>query len=298
MSATGVLPVSHPDTLLVVAVDTLVAAVHFPCATRPEDLGHKALAVNLSDLAAMGATARTADTILRQPSPDDHWFEAFESGMVALAEAHGVRIQSIDRIAGPLAVTVQVHGEVAPERALRRDAARVGEDLWVSGTLGDAGLALACLRGEIALPEAARSAALRRLNRPQPQLRLGQALAGLASAAIDISDGLIQDLGHIAEASEVGVRVRMERVPLSAALRASVSGKAARVLALAVGDDYELCFSARAAYRDRIAALAHGLCCPLTRIGAIEEGHRVRVVDGTGKSVDVPPGYQHFRGQP
>jgi len=298
MSTTGVSPGQHHDTLLAVAVDTLVAAVHFPCATRPEDLGHKALAVNLSDLAAMGATPRTADTILRQPSPDDHWFDAFKSGMMALAEAHGVRIESIDRIAGPLTVTVQVHGEVTPERALRRDAARAGEDLWVSGTLGDAGLALACLRGEIALPEPARSAAFARLNRPQPRLRLGQALAGLASAAIDISDGLIQDLGHIAEASGVGVRVRMEQVPLSAALRASVPGAAARALALGAGDDYELCFSARAAYRDRIAALAHELCCPLTRIGAIEKGHRVRVVDGAGKCVDAPSGYQHFRGQP
>jgi len=297
MSTTDASPTRHSDMLMAVAVDTLVAAVHFPLATRPEDVGHKALAVNLSDLAAMGATPRTADAVLRQPSPEGRWFAAFQSGMMALARTHAVRIGTIDRVTGPLTVTVQVQGEVARGRALRRDAARVGEDLWATGTLGDAGLALACLRGEVTLDALARERALGRLNRPTPRVRVGRALAGIASAAIDLSDGLVQDLGHIADASGVGIRVEAARVPLSETLRASVPAAGARSLALAGGDDYELCFTASAALRDRLAALARDLCCPLARIGVVEEGHGVRVVDAEGTRIEVPAGYEHFRGR-
>ena len=281
---------------LVVSTDTLVSGVHFFADVQPAALGWKAAAVNLSDLAAMGARPRWLTLALTLPQADDNWLAGFARGFYDCAGAAGAELVGGDTTQGPLSITVTAMGEIGPGRALRRNAARPGQDIWVSGELGDAALGLAALRGEI-LPDLADQAVLlSRLTMPQPRNALGIALtAGLASACIDISDGLLADLGHILAASATGAVLRWPDIPLSVAARhfSQLDGFTARVLA--GGDDYELCFTADVARRADLDKLADRLGVPLTRIGEITALPGLQLLDDTGCEMSLPQtGYAHF----
>jgi thiamine-monophosphate kinase len=254
--------------MLAISTDMLVEGRHFFADVDPHALGHKTLAVNLSDLAAMGAKPRAFTLAFALPHARADWLAAFSDGLFEIAERFDCELIGGDTTRGPLNLCVTVLGDVPPDVALRRDAARAGDDIWVSGTLGDARAALGAMRGEWPVaPEDA--AALRRaLERPEPRVALGLALRGVAHAALDLSDGLAGDLLHILERSRMQATVDADAVPRSAAL-AKLPADIARRCALAGGDDYELCFTAPAARRDALAALGARLGVPLTRIGTI-----------------------------
>ena len=288
-----------PDCELAVSVDMLVGGRHFLLDTDPERLGHKTLAVNLSDLAAMGATPRWALLAGALPASDAGWLGAFARGFFALADAHGVDLVGGDMTRGPLNLCVTILGEVPTGTALTRSGARVGDDIYVSGTLGDAALAVAALTGRTVLGADSLAAARARLESPVPRIALGAALRGVATAAIDVSDGLVGDLGHVLERARVGATVDLAAVPRSPALARMLAG-AERVQALecllAGGDDYELCFTAPANAAGRIAAIAAQLALPLTRIGVIvepEEGLIVHDEEGVPMAA-LPRAYDHF----
>lgn len=283
---------------LVLAVDMMVESRHFVPGTDPESLGHKVLAINLSDVAAMGARPRWALLAGALPDSDPAWLEAFSRGLFRLASEHGVTLVGGDTTRGPRNLCLTIAGEVPIGQAIRRNGAVLGDDVWVSGTLGDAMLALAVLEERTALPAADLAAARVKLERPEPRVALGQALRGTAGAMIDVSDGLRGDLGHILDASGVGARVDLARIPRSAALDAKLAG-VERGLALqcvlAGGDDYELCFTANASMRKHIATLATpGM--PLARIGMVtarEAGFVVHDERGTPLPV-MPRAFDHF----
>lgn len=292
---------------LVVAIDTLVEGVHFPVGTAPEDVGFKSLAVNLSDLAAMGADPAWATLALTLPRPDEAWVAGFCRGFFQLAAAQRMALVGGDTTRGPLTVSVQVHGWVPAGQALRRRGAQPGDLIYVSGTLGDAGLGLAHQLGHCVLPSGAGSC-LTRLNRPQPRIALGRALRGLASAAIDVSDGLSADLGHILEQSVVGARVEGSALPLSESYHLAIAERPACFgasasaglptplhFALTAGDDYELCFTVAPTRVADLEAAAAILDCAVTCIGSIESAPGLRVGLQDGRSVNVEPtGYAHF----
>lgn len=282
-----------PGMELAISADMLVAGQHFFPDTDPERLGHKALAVNLSDLAAMGAVPKWALLSLALPEADETWLAAFARGFLGLAEHHGVELIGGDTTRGPLNLSVTILGEVEAGRALRRDAAQDSDDIWVSGTLGGAALGLRHLRGEIELPPEMAAACRARLEAPQPRLALGRALIGLAHAAIDVSDGLLADLGHILECSGKGAIIESGRIPLAAAL--PTQPEWLRSCALSGGDDYELCFTAPTALRPQVEAAAAAAGTPATRIGTITSSGGILLVDETGKRIPVPPsGFDHF----
>ena len=283
---------------LVVAMDALNAGVHFPVDTAPADIGWKALAVNLSDLAAMGAEPAWCTLSLSLPEPDAAWLDAFLDGFLDLADRHRVSLVGGDTTRGPLSVCVTAHGFVEPGRALRRDGARIGDDVWVTGTLGDAAAALSRLlasQGPVAEGESL--AALRsRLDRPAPRVAVGLALAGIAHAAIDVSDGLLADLGHVAGASGVGACIEVDRLPASDALRLQYGQHERRAFQAAGGDDYELCFTAPQARREAVARVARATATSVTRIGTVLASGGVRAMDADGG--DWRParaGFDHFR---
>ncbi|MGD8936357.1 MAG: thiamine-phosphate kinase, partial [Thiogranum sp.] len=225
------------DRQLVLAVDTLVAGRHFPDDTAAFDIGWKALAVNLSDFAAMGATPAWATLSLTMPAVDKDWLQAFADGFYSLADQYQVALVGGDTTRGPLSVSVQLQGYIEPGKVLRRDAAKPGQALFVSGTLGDAACALHQLQSG-----AVDAFVFERLNRPEPRVALGQLLGGVAAAAIDVSDGLLADLGHILEASRCGATLYPERLPASSALQNLPAGEVLEYQCNG-GDDYELCFS-------------------------------------------------------
>ncbi len=284
---------------LVVSADMLVAGRHFLRDADPCQLGHKALAVNLSDMAAMGATPRWATLALALPVADTRWLAAFARGFMALARRCGVDLIGGDTTRGPLNICVQIMGEVPRGKALRRDGARPGDDVWVSGTLGDAALALAALKRRIRLKPAELARCAEKLHQPQPRIALGLALRGVARSAIDISDGLLADLGHILERSGVAAEIELAALPASGILRRYLHRVAARSALLAGGDDYELCFTARRGARERIARIGRRARIALTRIGSIQMHSRgaprliVRAADGTALR-PVREGYDHF----
>jgi len=259
-------------------------------------LGHKTLAVNLSDMAAMGAAPRWAVLAIALPEADEAWLAQFSAGFFALAQQHGVELVGGDTTRGPLNLCVTIFGEVPAQQALRRSGAQVGDEIWVSGCLGDAALALAHLQGRIALSAAELSACLPALHQPQPRVALGLALRGIASSAIDISDGLLADLGHILDASQVGAQLDFAALPVSPALNNYVSQPLARQCALSGGDDYELCFTVSAARHAELSDIAARLNLPLTRIGKIVAGRGCIVHDASGNPLNVEAcGYDHFR---
>jgi thiamine-monophosphate kinase len=284
------------DQQLVVTMDTLVADVHFFAAADPEGLGHKALAVNLSDLAAMGAVPAWATLALTLPRADEDWLDRFCRGLFALADRYGVQLVGGDTTHGPTTViTLQAHGFIPPGLALRRDGAKPGDGIYITGTPGDAGLALAAAFGKVTVAPEYRDDVRQRLERPEPRITQGLTLRGVASAAIDVSDGLAQDLGHILERSRVGARLEVDRLPLSPALTASLDRDAAIVTALASGDDYELCFTVPPERAAQLEAAAAGWECRCTGIGVITDEPGLQLVRADGSPFHLERlGYDHF----
>lgn len=279
---------------LVVTTDTLNSGVHFPADTAPFDLGWKTLAVNLSDLAAMGARPAWCTLSLSLPDTGDAWVDAFADGFFSLADQHDVALVGGDTTRGPLSLSVTAMGQVIGAQALRRDAARSGDDIWVSGTLGDAAGALrlwqqGTLQVAALAPSVHHEALRHRLLRPTPRVTLGLCLRAFAHAAVDISDGLVADLGHIAARSDLAAEIDADQLPLSEALQALLGAGPARDCALRGGDDYELCFTAAADQRDALQTLGESLGVALTRIGRMAAGQGVRV-DGEAAT----GGWQHF----
>jgi len=265
--------------------------VHFPPDTDAADLGWKALAVNLSDLAAMGAQPAWCTLSLSLHAGEAAWIDRFLDGFLALAGEHGVALVGGDTTRGPLSVCVTVHGFVEPERALRRAGAQAGDDVWVTGALGDAAAALVQWRAG-----GAADAGLRvRLDRPAPRVAAGRALAGLAHACIDVSDGLLADLGHLCRASGVGATFDVAALPASDALRARFDAEARRALQASGGDDYELCFTAPPQARDAIARMAQAEGVAMTRIGRSDAEPGVRAMLADGSAWQAPrAGFEHF----
>lgn len=280
---------------LVVCTDTMVAGVHFPFDTDPADIGWKALAVNLSDLAAMGATPAWATLALTLPSADAAFVARFADGFAELARLHDVALIGGDTTRGPLTVTVTAHGFIPAGKALRRDGARAGDVVCVSGTPGDAAAGLRCLEERADDLGEARAALVARLNRPQPRIATGISLRDVAGACIDVSDGLVADLGHVAASSGVGIEIDAACLPASAALQECFDAQTRLALQLAGGDDYELAFTvAEKNVNAMHAALERGEV-RATRIGRVVEGSGVRVLDAEGRSLSMPRGgWEHF----
>lgn len=284
---------------LVLCVDTLTAGVHFLPDAPADAVGRKALAVNLSDLAAMGARPAWALLALSLPEVDQGWLADFRSGFHALAQAHGVALVGGDTTRGALAASVTLAGLVGRKDALRRDGAKSGDGIYISGTVGDAAAGLHILQAGEADSSVNDLHLIERLNRPQPRVALGVALRGLASAAIDVSDGLLADLGHILESSAVGATVDTRQLPISEALRKRFSATEVMAFALSGGDDYELCFTVPAGQESDLVRAAAGLDVAITRIGTIEPEPGLRLLDESGQA-HMPQrlGYDHFGKQP
>jgi thiamine-monophosphate kinase len=282
-----------PDTELAVTVDTLVEGVHFLPDVDPESLGHKALAVSLSDLAAMGAEPAWASLALTLPRADQPWLQAFARGFDGLARAHGVALVGGDMTRGPLSISIQAYGLIAPGQGLLRSGARPGDLIYVTGTLGDAALALLVKQGLYLGPGLVEALASR-LERPTPRLDEGRALRSLASAAIDVSDGLGADLGHICEASGAGASIDLRLLPCSEAVRAYIEETGDWSLPLSGGDDYELCFTLAPDRQGALESLAQRLDTVFTWIGLIEPQPGVRCRDQHGELTSAPRGYDHF----
>ncbi|MEO5624913.1 MAG: thiamine-phosphate kinase [Dokdonella sp.] len=292
-------PVGHD---LVACTDTMVAGVHFPPQTRARDLGWKSLAVNLSDLAAMGATPAWALLALTLPEPDRAFVADFADGFAELAAQHHVALVGGDTSRGPLSVTVVAHGFLPPDRALRRDCAQVGDFVFVTGSLGDAAAGLRCLNHRDPQAHALFNAApdtreflIERLSRPTPRIAVGVALREFASACIDVSDGLVADLGHIAASSGVGIEIEALQLPASSSLLALFDADERLALQAAGGDDYELAFCVPAmhvaAMQRDLARLGGGA----TRIGRVVAGQGVRLVDADGSEIALRRGgWEHF----
>src|SRR5262245_1092254 len=281
---------------LAVSTDTMVSGTHFFPDVDPENLGHKALAVNLSDMAAMGAMPYWATLALTLPSVDHDWLAAFAKGFFDLAEEFNVSLIGGDTTRGPLSMTVTIMGEVPAGAALRRSGAKVGNDIWVSGAIGDAALAVAHRHGKVVLAEPDYREAVMRLYEPTPRVALGQALRGLATSAIDVSDGLLADIHHICRLSNVGAKVELEHVPVSDIGAKHVNSDAGRTAVVAGGDDYELCFTAHPNSRESIEDLEEVLGVPLTRVGQVKRGKGVSLLGPDGKALKVDGrGYDHFK---
>jgi thiamine-monophosphate kinase len=279
---------------LAVSIDTLVEGVHFFPGTDPGSLGHKLLAVGLSDLAAMGAEPAWATLALTLPTADVAWLAAFSEGLYALGEAHGVQVVGGDTTRGPLTLSAQLHGLVPAGQAITRGGAHPGDDLYVTGLPGEAALAIEARAGRRVLHEPWTAHLLSRLDRPQPRVAAGLALRGLATAAIDVSDGLAADLAHILEASGVGAELWDAALPVSPALAAHLGRDQALERVLGGGDDYELCFTAPPGARETIGAAFAALGLPLVRIGRMVAGPGLRRLGARGERLPLPPGYRHF----
>lgn len=294
--------------VLAVSSDMLVSGTHFFPDADPYALGHKTLAVNLSDLAAMGAVPRWATLAIALPAVDEAWLAAFSAGFFALAQQHKVELIGGDTTRGALNLCVTIFGEVPSHLALRRAGAQVDDEIWVSGRLGDAALALAHLQNRIALTEAEFAAVAPALHQPQPRVALGLALRGIAHSALDISDGLLGDLGHILAASRVGAEIESAALPMSETMRGLTltpcpspagEGSHAALLqqcVLSGGDDYELCFTAPLHHHADVVHRAARVGVPVTRIGHVVAGRGCVVRDAAGQIMEGKTGgYDHFR---
>ena len=286
----------RPGMELAVSTDMLVSGTHFLPEVDPRRLGHKALAVNISDMAAMGAEPRWVVLALSLPGADARWLRKLSHGFFALADEFGIDLIGGDTTRGPLNLCVTIFGEVPSGKALRRDGARSGDDVWVSGDLGSAAIGLAHRQGRLRLPRAAAARCATALELPQPRVALGLGLRGIASAALDVSDGLVGDLAHICERSALGAEIELERIPRSADLARIANTELVHAAILSGGDDYELCFTASPRCRVRIESLGGRLGLKVTRIGRMLEGSEVRVlrVDGRLDRNRKKGGYDHF----
>jgi thiamine-monophosphate kinase len=288
-----------PGMQLAVSSDMLLEGRHFSPQDSPAGLGHKSLAVNLSDLAAMGATPRWATLSIALPEADDAWLTAFARGLFRMADLHGIELVGGDTTRGPLTISITVMGEIPPGQALRRDGARAGDDIWVSGVLGSAAMALAYRQGRLSMDQIDAARVLPALYLPMPQVELGIALRGIAHSAIDISDGLLGDLGHILERSNMGATLEFAALPTLPVMQAYLHEAVARNCVLAGGDDYELCFTAPPSGRDAVLAAAADVDVAVTRIGRIQAEPGLTVLDASGQALTLDQtGYDHFAAQP
>ncbi|MEO7854444.1 MAG: thiamine-phosphate kinase [Rubrivivax sp.] len=286
---------AEPLTQWCVSSDMLVEGRHFVSTVMPRRLGHKALAVNLSDLAACGAEPVAFTLALALPRADETFLAGFAEGLWALAERHAIELVGGDTTAGPLNICITVFGSVPQGQALLRSGAHAGDELWVSGTLGDARAALECLRGTLELPGAAFEQVRRAMEVPEPRVGLGMALRGIASSAIDLSDGLIGDLGHLMSRSALAARVNVDALPRSELL-ASLPTALQHEYVLRGGDDYELLFSAPPQRHDAVLAAARSAGVAVSPVGRLESGSQLVLVDAQGRPLDAPgPGFDHFK---
>ncbi|MFP2770357.1 thiamine-phosphate kinase [Oceanisphaera sp. KMM 10153] len=284
------------SSVLAVSTDTLVSGVHFFADMDPMALGHKALAVNLSDLAAMGADPCWVSLALTLPEVDESWIKGFCAGFFELAEYYNVALVGGDMTRGPLSITVTVHGTLPEGKGLRRNGARVGDGIYVTGTLGDAALGLQQVLGKVTVPEPHRDFVRTKFEHPHPRILAGQALRDIASSALDLSDGLAGDLAHVARASGMRAQLELEQLPLSAAMLATVSRERAWELALTGGDDYELCFTVPELHRGLLeTALAH--CgVKFTRVGRMLAGEAGVELTSEGRPYQLASkSWDHFR---
>lgn len=265
---------NNTDQKIVTSIDTLVIDRHFRADANPSDIGYKSLAVSLSDIAAMGAQPTSFLLSLSLPTLDPDWIRAFSDGLYQCASEFNVEHLGGDITRGPLTISTVAFGSIHPQQLLRRSGAQVGDDIYVSGFIGDAAAAL----HDPQHPQ-------QRLNRPQPRVALGMALGNLASSCIDISDGLAQDLQHILNASQVGATITIDTIPHNSTLEVALTG----------GDDYELCFTAAAHHKSKIQQLSSQLDLALTCIGTITAEKGLRLINHHGKNISIPTaGYQHF----
>lgn len=287
-------PTEH---VLAVSIDTLVEGVHFFADVDPETLGHKSLAVSLSDLAAMGAKPAWFTLALTLPEIDEAWLKGFSQGLAKLAKQHNIQLVGGDTTRGPLAISIQAHGFVKPEKAMKRSGAKLEDIIYVTGTLGDAGAALQLKLNQWDddnLTSEDQAYLQQRLELPTPRVEMGQELTNVASSAIDISDGLLADLRHILDKSQIGARLDLSQLPISSVLT-KISRKMAESLALESGDDYELCFTVPPQYSAEIEEKFSGLC---TRIGTITGDDGIYFIDDSDdvKSLNTTKaGYDHFK---
>jgi thiamine-monophosphate kinase len=285
---------------LAVSSDMLLEGRHFSPQDSPAGIGHKSLAVNLSDLAAMGATPRWATLSIALPEANDAWLTAFARGFFRMADTHGIELVGGDTTRGALTICITVIGEVPPGQALRRDGAQPGDDVWVSGVIGSAAMALAYRQGRLFMEQIDAARVLPALYLPTPRVELGIALRGIATSAIDISDGLLGDLGHILERSQagaalIGARLEFASLPTLPVVQACLHEAVARDCVLAGGDDYELCFTAPAVRHDAVQAAAGSAGVAVTRIGRITAEPGIAVIDADGQPLPIErTGYDHF----
>ncbi|WPL15127.1 Thiamine-monophosphate kinase [Thiorhodovibrio winogradskyi] len=292
-----------PGYELAFSIDTLVSGVHFFPDCNPQALGHKSLAVGLSDLAAVGAMPAWATLALTLPESDSIWLKSFATGIHELSLKHGLRVVGGDLTRGPLTISIQVMGLVRTGMAVRRSGAKPGDLILVTGVLGDAGLALrhllACKKQNIIATDL--DPELRqRLEWPQPRVQFGCSLPGIASAAIDISDGLVADLGHLLTQSACGANIELAHIPLSSQVSAVVNQEFDWTIPLCSGDDYELCFTIPEVHLQKVQKSAHESCCQATVIGHITETTGIRLKQSNGKvitagnKIAATPGFDHF----
>ena len=280
---------------LAISTDMLVEGRHFFQQADANALGHKSLAVNLSDLAAMGAQPLAFTLALALPSIDENWLSAFSDGLFALAEQHNIALIGGDTTKGPLTISITIFGEIPTGKALRRNQAQVGDDIWVSGTLGDARLALSALQAKLALDANALNQAAQHLHRPTPRNALGLALRDIAHAAIDVSDGLLGDLQHVLKQSNVGATLQADDLPLGEILKSTQTHNVCHEFAMNGGDDYELCFTAPAAKREAVQHAAAMSNTVVTRIGQITAARELKIVNAAGVALAISSNsYDHF----
>ncbi|MBI1425564.1 MAG: thiamine-phosphate kinase [Gammaproteobacteria bacterium] len=288
---------TRSDEQLLISVDTLNIGVHFPQQTSAFDIGYKALAVNLSDIAAMGGVPKWFTLAMSLPEANHDWLEAFTEGLSSLAQQYQLSLVGGDTTRGPLSITIQIAGTVPTGQSLKRRGARVEDNIYVTGTLGDAAAALMLCQNKLSADANTSERLLQRLNHPMPRISIGQALRGIATSCIDVSDGLAADLGHILEASGVGAELLLTALPRSTALNALLCEEAQlQDWQLYGGDDYELCFTAPASQHDQVMAISLRENCPITRVGKIIREAGMFCVDDEQHTPVVIRGYDHFGG--
>lgn len=281
---------------LAISIDTLVVDRHFPAAAKPADIARRAVAVSVSDLAAMGARPLAFTMALSLPEVDAEWLADFSAGLRQAAGYYQMPLVGGDTTRGPLTITLQVHGSVPSGQAMQRDGASAGDSIFVTGSLGDAAAALAMLQQRLPVVDPQQQCYLQqRFYAPEARVALAQRLRSVASAAIDVSDGLLADLGHLSRASGLAATIKSEQLPLSKVLQQLLAKEQAISYALSGGDDYELCFSAAPQYRARLASYASEFDLPITEIGSLAEGEGVICLDHSGRRLERGgSGYQHF----
>lgn len=287
---------SVPETkLLATSVDTLISGVHFPKDTSANDIGYKSLAVNLSDLAAMGAQPAWVSLAISLPNQDEQWLEEFAKGFAELINQYGLQLIGGDTTKGSLSITVQIFGFVDKQKYLRRDAAKPGDLIYVSGNIGDAGLGLKLKLNEIP-SEPDFNNCIQALNRPVPRVELGQKLLDVSQCAIDISDGLLADLGHITKESHCGAKLYLENIPLSDEVKKYYAKQIDWQSVITSGDDYELCFTIEKSRQPQLETIEKDLNIKLTCIGEITNDLEVECLTNDGKAINISePGFNHFK---